>query len=246
MGLYNLSEFITTIKEDLGIGDLPLPVSDKDIIDRFKRSALADFSVIYPYVKRCCISDDDLIKRPENSHHLYYEYRIPRWAYDGTDILNVASVDVARPSGYSDFYIPNANWSTPDAVIGAMADLRMAAGLASSLAKAPTHEFLKPDVLRLYNGWAGGIYEVELLLKHDPSLHTIPDGAFMDLRELATLDMKAYLYNKLKRKDRLDVGIGSIELHIDDWSSAEADRRELLRNWRDEGANLDFDHIKYY
>ena len=48
MGLYNLSEFITTIKEDIGIKDIPLPVSDNDIIDRFKRSVLADFSVIYP------------------------------------------------------------------------------------------------------------------------------------------------------------------------------------------------------
>ena len=83
-------------------------------------------------------------------------------------------------------------------------------------------------------------------MKHDLSLSTIDDGAFLDLKELATLDMKAYLYNKLKRKDSLDVGIGQIQLHIDDWSSAENDKKELLRQWREDGANMDFDHIRYW
>ena len=246
MGLYNLSEFITTVKEDIGINDIPLPVTDKDLIDRFRRSALADFSTVYPCVKKCYVSDDDLTEQSKNSHNMFYEYKIPKWVYDGTDILSVTRFEVARPNGYSDFYIPNANWSSPDSIIAAMADMRLAAGLSSSLAKAPTFEFTKPNLLRVYNGWAGGVYEVELLLRHDLSLHSVPDGAFPDLRQLTVLDMKAYLYNKLKRKDRLDVGVGTIELHIDDWSNAESDRLALLKEWREEGANLDFDHMQYY
>ena len=122
----------------------------------------------------------------------------------------------------------------------------MAAGVASALAKAPTHEFIKPNKIKVYNGWAGGIYEVELLLAHDPSLATIPDGAMIDLKELATLDLEEYLYNKLKRKEGLEVGVGSIQLHIDDWSGAANEKRDLLKQWRDEGANFDFDHIRYY
>ena len=246
MGLYNLSEFITTVKEDIGIKDIPLPVDDKALIDRFKRSALADFSVIYPRVAKCYVSDEDLTEASKNSNHMFYEYRIPKWVYDGTDILEVSNFDVARPNGFSDFYIPNTGFSTPDAIIAAMADMRLAAGLSSSMAKAPTYEFTKPNLLRVYNGWAGGMYEVELLLRHDLSLQTIPDGAFMDLRDLTVLDMKAYLYNQLKRKDQLDVGVGTIQLRVDDWSNAESDKRELLRNWREEGANLDFDHVRYF
>ena len=246
MGLYNLSEFITTIKEDIGIKDLPLPVTDNEIIDRFRRSALTDFSVIYPRREICRVSDDHLTKRARDSMNTFYEYQIPKFVYQGTVILNVSNFDVARPNGYSDFYIPNANWSTPDAIIGAMADVRMAAGLASALAKAPTWEFIKPDIVRVYNGWAGGIYEVELLLRHDLSLSTVDDGAFPDLRKLAALDLAGYLYNNLKRKDNLEVGVGSIQLHIDDWSNAKNDYDELLKSWRDEGANLDFDHIRYY
>ena len=246
MGLYNLSEFITTIKEDIGIKDLPLPVSDNEIIDRFRRSALTDFSVIYPRKEICRVNNEHLTKRSQDSMHSFYEYQIPKFVYQGSVILNVSNFDVARPNGYSDFYIPNANWSTPDAVIGAMADVRMAAGLASALAKSPTWEFVKPDIIRVYNGWAGGIYEVEILLKHDLSLSTIDDGAFPDLRKLASLDLAAYLYNQLKRKENLEVGVGSIQLHIDDWSNAKNDYDDLLKTWRDEGANLDFDHIRYY
>ena len=246
MGLYNLSDFITTIKEDIGIKDLPLPVSDQELIDRFDRSVLTDFSLINPRVETCMISDDDLTEKAKESIHTFYEYKIPKWVYDGTVILSVSNFDVVRPNGYSDFFIPNANWSTPDAVIAAMADVRMAAGVASNLAKAPTWQFKKPNIIQVYNGWAGGIYEVELLVKHDLSLSTIEDGSFMDLRELAALDMKMYLYNLLKRKDSLEVGVGSIQLKIDDWSNAEQDKKELLRTWREDGANLDFDHVRYY
>ena len=246
MGLYNLSEFITTVKEDIGIKDIPLPVTDNQIIDRFKRSALADFSMIHPRVAKCYVSDEDLTKNSKNSHNMFYEYQIPKWVYEGTDILCVSNFEVARPNGYSDFYIPHANWSTPDVIISAMADIRMSASLASSLAKAPTYEFIKPDIIRVFNGWSGGIYEVEMLLRHDLSLHTIEDDAFMDLRELTCLDLKMYLYNKLKRKDGLDVGVGSIQLKIDDWANAESERRDLLKMWRDDGANLDYDHIRFF
>lgn len=246
MGLYNLSEFITTIKEDIGIKDLPLPVTDKELIDRFDRSTLTDFSLICPRVETCMISEDNLTNKAKESMYTYYEYKIPKFVYQDSVILSVSNLDVAKPMGYSDFFVPNANWSTPDAVIAAMADVRMAAGVASSLAKAPTWTFKKPNIVLVYNGWAGGIYEVELLMKHDLSLSTIEDSTFMDLRELAALDMKAYLYNKLKRKDTLEVGVGSIQLHIDDWSSAESDRRDLLKSWREDGANMDFDHMRYY
>ena len=243
--LYNLSEFITTVKRRIGIKDLPLPVSDKDIQENFINVTLKDFSLIYPRMEKVMVGDENLTKKARESFNTFYEYIIPKYVYEGTTILSIANFDVARPNGYSDFFIPNANWSTPDAVISAMADVRMAAGLASSMAKAPTCDFIEPDTLRVYNGWAGGKYYVELLLMHDPSLATVPAGAMHSLRKLAELDMKAYLYNELKRKDSLEVGVGSINLKIDDWSNADDQREDLFNQWAEE-ANLDFDHIKRF
>lgn len=246
MSLYNLTDFLWLVKGDIGIKDIPLPVSEKDLIKRFELSALTDFSIVCPRLETILINDNELIERGADTGRNYNTYRIPPHAYIGTKVLNVIKFEPARPFGYADFYTPHANWSTPDAVISAMADLRMAAGIASSLAKAPTIQFKDPDIIMAYNAWLGGTYEVELLLRHDLSLSTIPAGAFRQLRELTVLDMKAYLYNELKRKDGLDVGIGNIQLKIDDWANADADRLALLKSWDDEGANLDFEHIRYF
>jgi hypothetical protein len=245
MALYNLSEFITTVKENVGIKDLPLPVTDQEIVDHFDRVTLTDFSVVYPRVETVYLGQDNLTEKAKASMNTFYEYKIPKFVYEGTTILSVTKIDVARPNGYSDFFIPNANWSTPDAVISAMADVRMAAGVASALAKAPTLEFVPPNIIKVFNGWAGAIYEFEILLKHDLSLATVPPGAIYNLRRLAELDLEWFLYNKLKRKENLEVGVGSIQLRIDDWSSSRNDREELLRSWREE-SNLDFSHISRY
>lgn len=245
MALYNLSEFITTVKENIGIKDLPLPVTDKQLINHFDKVTLTDFSICYPRVEEILLGEENLDKESRNSMNQFYIYKIPKYVYDGTTVLNVAYIDVARPNGYSDFFIPNANWSTPDAVISAMADVRMAAGVASALAKAPTIRFKEPDKIQVFNGWAGAIYKFEILLKHDLSLSTIPAGAMISLRELAELDMEAYLYNQLKRKENLEVGVGSIQLKLDEWSQAADQRKEMLREWRNE-ENVDFDHITRY
>ena len=99
MALYNLSEFITTIKEDIGIKDLPLPVTDQEIVDRFKRSTLVDFSILYPRKEICMVSEDDMTKRAKESMCSYYEYRIPKYIYEGSTILSISHFDVAIPNG---------------------------------------------------------------------------------------------------------------------------------------------------
>lgn len=244
MSLYNLSDFFTTVKEDVGIADLPLPVSDEKLLDHFRRKILVDLSIIYPRIETVMISDDDLIKE-QQKYQSFYMYRIPKWVYDGTTILSISKFDVTRPNGYSDFFIPDANWATPDAIISAMADVRLAAGMASALAKAPTADFVPPNKIKVHNGWASGIYEVELLLKHDESLATVPDGAFTVFREMTTLGLQAYLYKKLKRKSNVNLGVGDSDLKIDDWSNAESEYTERLKEYRDD-SNFEYAHIQRF
>jgi hypothetical protein len=54
-----------------------------------------------------------------------------------------------------------------------------------------------------------------------------------------------YLYQKLKRIQNLDLGVGSIELKIDDWADAASNKRELLKEM-DETCALDMQHIYYW
>lgn len=102
-----------------------------------------------------------------------------------------------------------------------------------------------PNKIILYNGWLAGSYQAELMLMHDDSLATIPPTAMTNFRELATLDLQEYIYNKYKRIQSLDVGIGSIELKIDEWQDAGSRKRDLLKEW-DQTGNLDIDYMEFF
>lgn len=246
MSLYNTSEFLTLLKEDIGIKDLPLPVDDKELLRRLGQSALKEFSVRSPRVEMVSIGENERLDPDENSRYTMLKYRIPKWAYHGTTILSVPNVDIARPMGYSDMYVPQGSWASPDVVLGALADIQSSASVAATMGRAITHKFVSPDIIYIYNGWAGGIYDVHLAMLHDISLSTISPTAFTHLRQLCVLDLEEFLYNKMKRLDNLEVGIGNIQLKIENWEDAGNRKMELLKDWDENGANLDIDFIRYF
>ena len=57
--------------------------------------------------------------------------------------------------------------------------------------------------------------------------------------------MEWFLYNRFKRLQNLDVGIGNFELKIDDWADAQDKFRQYLDDIDEEG-NLDIDYITYF
>lgn len=246
MALYNLSEFLSVIKENVLGDDIPSPVSDDELLNRFERSALRLFSQVYPLVTTFTLGEENMIETGNEETHRYCDYRIPKYVYDGSVIIDIAHIDIARSNGYGDCYAPDYGWADAAQVISGVADVQMQASLASSLTKMPTKKFIQPDICRVYNGWGYGKYEIEIMLSHDLSLSTIPNDAFMDLEELATLDIGQYLYNKLKRKDGIDTGAGTYQLKIDEWANAGQEKKELLKSWREEGVNLSFQHITRY
>lgn len=247
MALYNISEFMTLLKEDIGVKNIPLPVDDNQLLQRFGNSALKEFSVRYPRIEHITVDDTNKIAPNEYDRNMRVMYKIPTRSFgDDAKIISVFHFDVLRPLGFSDFYVPQGMWASPDSVLTGIADIKMAAAVASSMAKAPTFEFRDPDTLIVYNGWSGGVYQADIGLTHDISLSTIPSGAFTSLRKLAVLDLEEYLYNKLKRLDNLDVGIGNIQLKIDSWEQAADKKADLLNDWDQNGANLDVDGLFYY
>lgn len=246
MALYNISEFMTMIKEDIGIKNIPLPVDDNELLQRFGNSALKEFSVRCPRIEHVIIDDSDLISPAEYDRACRVTYRINTAKFGNSPIIGIYKFDVARPLGYSDYYVPQGMWASPDSVLTGIADIKIAASVASAMGKAPTFEFRNPDILIVYNGWSGGVYQLDIGLMHDISLSTITPTSFTNLRQLAVVDIEEYLYNKLKRMDNLDVGIGNIQLKLDDWQDAASRKREMLDTWDREGANLDLDQITYF
>lgn len=242
---YNFSEFLTQVKEDIGIKDLPLPVDDIELTKRFNTSALREFSVRYPKISEAWVTTSDALDLSHRNLDGSVCYTIPYKYYAGTQILYVISINSSGYGAGSNMYMPNVILGSGDMVIESIADIKMAAAIGSMMCHAPTFRFDYPDKLWIYNGWTAGSYRVELALMHDPSLSTIPPSAMTHLRQLAVLDTEEFLYNKLKRIDELDVGVGNIKLKIENWENAAQEKRDLLKEW-DEYVNLDIDTINYF
>ena len=237
---------MTLIKQDIGIKDVPLPVDDNELVERFRLSALREFSVRSPRIETCYIGDDDRIESKDVQHKAnLLTYRIPKHYYLDSELLGVCRVDVSRTLGFSDFYIPQGAWASPDMVLETISDVQLSAAIGQSMSHAITHRFMPPDKIQIFNGWAGGSYEVDILLLHDLNLTTISPTAFTYLKQLTILDIEEFLYNKLKRIENLEVGIGSIQLKIDSWEGAAQAKSDLLQTW-DETVNLNFDSINHY
>ena len=243
--LYNFSEFLTQIKEDIGIKDVPLPVDDIALTKRFITSALREFSVRYPRLEEITITQDMAVDLSSRSMNGSVTYIIPEKYYRGSQILTVLSINSTGYGAADNFYNPTLFLGSADMILESVSDIKMAANLASMMGHAPTFRFDPPNKLTIYNGWTGNAYRVEVGMLHDPSLSTIPPGAITHLRQLAVLDMEEYLYNKMKRIQDLDTGIGTINLRIDNWESAAQEKRDLLRDW-DESASLDLDSINWF
>lgn len=251
MALYTLSEMVQVILEDIGISDLPIleVVGMDNIVKRLENSALKEFSVRYPYIKHFEMTDDCLLHK--NKDDIFYsttkgiDYEIPMKAYAGHTLLGISYVATNAVSGYNDSYIPYTYSFAPDAMMNMFADIQQTADLGRMMAKSMTWEFTKPNKIRLYNGWLSGSYDVLLMLTHDTSLSTIPDTAMTHFRKLATYDVEWYLYNRFKRLQNLDVGIGNFELKIDDWADAQDKFRQYLDDI-DEDGNLDIDYITFF
>ena len=241
----NWSEFLTLLKQQCQLSDIPLPVNDVEITERFQISALKIFSRLYPLIRDCIITSEQALNMDERSLYGRVEYIIPKKYYQGTEILDVMRVDASGYGSEAEMYMPSLLLGSADSMLESISEIKMAAALGSMMTHSPTHEFRKPDRLLIYNGWTTGSFRVELELMHDPSLSTVPDTAMTDLLELAVLVLKEYMYGKLKRKNNIDTGVGNIQLLIDEWSDAVNQKQQWI-NDKAETASFWSDTINWF
>ena len=232
MGLYTLSEMMQLILEDIGIADLPIveTVGLDKIKNRLEQSTLKELSVRYPYQNKIFMGDGNLLHKNQDSFVSPYgiDYKIPVTEIAGHSILGISNIVPRSVSGFGDSYIPYTAMFSPDAIISTVADVQMMSDVGRNIAKSLTWDFRKPDIIRIFNGWMSGEYEVSLLLTHDMSLATLPDTAMTNFRRLGALDVEAFLYNRFKRIDNIDTGVGTIDLKISDWADAMDKFNEML------------------
>ena len=102
------------------------------------------------------------------------------------------------------------------------------AGVTSTPA---TSKWLGDNKIQLFNFPEDAAVKFSVKCDHDPNGETIPESCVESFMELANLDVKRTLYNYLKNMNNVGSAFKEINLKIDDWASAEADRKALIDQW---------------
>lgn len=246
--LWTAQDLIQLIKEDIGIRDLPSFVTDQDLLNRLKNSTLKEFSLIYPRQENFNIGREDLVDPNDafRSRNQGIRYKVPQYVLAQYHILAVLHVMPLRVSGYTDRFWPEGATFGADDIMMAISSMKATAACGQNMTSALTFEWDSTRKwITLYSGWSTAAYTVRVSVMHDESLSTIPDTAMMTFRELATYDLGAYMYNIIKRKDKMDVGNGTIDLKIDDLSDYANRKKDLIKDLT-EDANLDTEYVEWY
>lgn len=245
---YNIQELVQLAKEDLGLKELPPPVTDKDLLERVKRSALKEFSIIYPRIEEFNIGVADQVHPEQMYSNKFHgvEYNVPKWILAQFEPLNVISVDNITPAGYGDVMWPYGVGFAADGVISSIAGIKAAAAVGQNIANAVSYNYdTMRKIITIYNGWSSGSYHIRMTVAHDVNLSTIPSTALLTFRELVMYDIGQYIYNSLKRKNRLNTPGGEIELGIEDLADCGNRKKDLIEKLL-EDSELDFAEIDYF
>jgi len=246
--MINISKLITSIKMDLGLVAMATPFDNLDELIRevIVVRTLPVFDELQPYIVPLQIDTNELDmieRRPEST-----VYRLPD-VFGDAQIMMITHME---PLYDNDRYSHDYNTSlfsygvTP--CIYGYQELMLAqaqANMLSSAAKGPTFQFLPPNMIEIFSGYAmGNTYRLSIALSHAENLSTLPATCYSSFLKLATLDVKNYLYNTLIHYDNLSTAYGQLSLNIDRWSNADDDRRALIEKW-EQTYHLDLSNIYF-
>ena len=178
----------------------------------------------------------------------YNAFRIPKDLVDGADVIGIKDCFLAYGGSGADCetYRGLGVGQLRGGVFGraSSADL-YARSLTNTLTYAdaqllgtmtPTlrSKFYEPNVLWLNKPYAdeeNTFITVTFKLSNDENLITVPNRSFEGVRKLFILDLKKSIYNEYGPFSEIETPDGPINLKIDDWSGAEADREQAYQDF---------------
>lgn len=237
----NISKVVSALKLGLGLYNITLPFKDdvtqetipteKVIMDVLSTMTIPMYSQYVPWIRE---ADYDVtkLKVVNRKEHIYMLPEVLTW----TPIISVLDVYMPISSNrgiYGDIAPAYGVSRSAQGVITGQAYMMLAGEMRSE----PTFEYKGNNKIKLY-GFPRTILTFSVSCEHETSGETIPDSCYASFMELATLDMKVFLYNSLKMYKEIPTAFGNINLNIDDYQGAEADKKALLEKW-DETDHLD-------
>lgn len=104
--------------------------------------------------------------------------------------------------------------------------------LAGQMRAEPTFKYMGHNKIRLF-GFPRTRLEFVIACEHEPNGETLEAGMYVSFQRLVALDVKQFLYNTLKHFNEIPTAHGTINLRIDDFQGAEAERKEYIDQMED-------------
>lgn len=116
--------------------------------------------------------------------------------------------------------------------------------LSGQMRAEPTFKDLGGNRVQLF-GFSNIPQTFKVACQHALNGETIEESCRTSFMQLATLDVKVYLYNNLKLYDNMTSAFGNTSLKSEDFAGADSERTQLLAQW-DDSYHLDFiDNIEW-
>lgn len=232
----NMSRAVSHIKMALGLYNITLPFKDEltgkttptenVIRDVLTTMTIPIYSEFVPWIREGTININNLKIVDKRSGI----YMLPAFL-TLTPVKYVAAVELPQHNNrgtYGDIAPAYGINRSVQGVLTSQAYMMVAGQMRSE----PTFEYLGENKIKLY-GYPRVPVSFRVACEHEPNGESIPDSCYDSFMELAMLDVKMFLYNTLKLYDGIPTAFGTINLKIDDYQSASADRDSLLEKWRD-------------
>ena len=243
----NISMVISSLKSQLGLYNITLPFTDpvtkepiptENVIrDVIVNTTIPRYSQFVPWVR----SGDIHLRNLKEVDHKAGIYMLPAFLTT-TEVQYVIDVSLMIHNfrgTYGDLSPLYGITRSPEGVI--LGNEYMM--LAGQMRNEPTFEYLGFNKIKLY-GYPRTMLTFKVACNHEPNGETIEDGCYDSFMELATIDLKEFLYNNLKYYDEIPSAFGGAKLKIEEWQNMESQRDSLLEKWRDT-FHLDMDYIDF-
>lgn len=226
----NISQLITRIKINCGIYSIALPFDNADeaIKDVIQNITLRTFSTLCPCYETVRFDLHSLERLEKNAN--YEVYLLPD-IFSERELLFVKSADYDESDisgiGYWGGGIPLLQGNMLRQSMLTNAGLN----LTNKIIPRVTFKYEHPRKITLYNVLSSCKIVLTLALSHDKNLTSITPTMEESFFKLAVLDVKDMLYQTLKHYNDIQTAYGNINLRLDDWAQAAADRKQLLDDW---------------
>lgn len=238
----NITDIINDIKLTEGLNTVSLPYKDpiEVVLAHIIKTSIRTFSRYKPQIKDGYAMMNNLRSPDDASRNIgiyilpesltstpvsdaYAEYMSDSVRYTGEDV-NINAFTVGSPFvGFGSYY--------PQDILSATmtgAAINKYAGVTS---RPPSSKWLGFNKIQLFDFPKNACVRFIVKCQHDLSGESIPESCVESFMKLAVLDVRRTLYNTLKNINTSGTLNAEIQLKIDDWSGASAERDALLKEW---------------